>query len=188
MFCTWLVTRILRDLCFSVRVDTDSCYATQGGRSSSCSGRDCGRIEENKTREFPTRNSTYFRNRSWLVMLPNLSDNIGRRFVTPKSNTTASLLPFHGEASSEHFPASLWPLKTRFLGTTVSHWPAYIPIICTIVLSCELFVYSEGGGSSFLQSVCALLADYTTLYRWRKQSHLVWVLYVFLDNENLFEA
>jgi len=34
------------DLCFSVLAEIDSCYATQGGRSSSCSGRYCGRIEE----------------------------------------------------------------------------------------------------------------------------------------------
>jgi len=66
---------------FPVLAETDSCYATQVGRSCSCSGRDCGRIYEEKTREFPTRNSTYFRNRSWLVMLSNLSDSTGSRFV-----------------------------------------------------------------------------------------------------------
>ena len=100
------------------------------------------------------------------------SDSIGRRSVTPKSHRTSSLLPFHWVFFRTIFLLPLRPLKTRFLGATVSHRPAYIPLFCTLDLPCELFFYSEGGGSSPHQSVCALLADYTTFYRWRKQSHL----------------
>jgi hypothetical protein len=199
MFCNWLVTRFAWDLCFSLRSETESCCATQGGRSvlarvANAEGRKKTRRESFRHVTQPTWQTEAW----WSWCFPASPTALRARLLPhrrPQQPASCHFLEilFSSEQFYYYFP--LWPLITRFLGATVSHWPACnpisfnaLPIFCTLSFPGDLFFYSEGSGSRFLQNVGTFLPDYTTLYRWRKQYHLSHLLYAFLDKQRWFKT